>query len=93
MFGCALELAEASCVSHSLGASILEPGAKDLVLVKGKTVEVYRVREQGIELHGVFDFASKILACARLPRPSETDRLILRFAACKVRTRPSTRPA
>ncbi len=45
MFACGLDILEAACVTASLSACIVQPNIPDLVLVKGSSIEIYRLHQ------------------------------------------------
>lgn len=86
MFGLGAEVLEATCVTESLAACLLQHGREDLVLLKGHSLELYRVQDDGLaNLYGCFRFPSRILAAGRIPRgDGQPDHLILAFPDSKV---------
>jgi len=86
MFGLGAEAVEASCVSDSFAASLLHHGREDLVLLKGHTLELYGIQDDGrANLYGCFRFPSRILAAGRIPKgEGQSDHLILAFPDSKV---------
>lgn len=84
MNGIGLDLLPSSLVHDSLSACLLEKGTEDLVLCKGKNIELYRLGDGNrLCLHGIYSFGAAIKAMDRV-RSSPTDMLALRFADCKV---------
>lgn len=85
MFVYGQDLLEASCVTASLSACLVEPGTFDLVLVKGRTVEIYRKTVTSYHLYGIHKLGSAIKSAERLASPvDQVDSLMLSFDDCKV---------
>lgn len=84
MNGLGLDLLQSSLVHDSLSACLLEAGVEELVLSRGKSLEIYRILNGNrLFLYGIYSFGAAIKSFERI-RSTPSDMLILRFADCKV---------
>jgi len=85
MLAVGLDLQEASLVFHSCAACIVEPGVEDLVVCRGKTLEIYRIAACRMSLYCMVHLAATVKGMDRI-RTCGVDNLLLLFDKCKVST-------